>query len=231
LGLKSPKPILKLHRASQPITENTFYSQNSATATMEPRARAARHKGTLNFGQELDVMLQAYGAPANPDDPTKSSYSETVRVLDEIVTDFVIETCHDAVAIAAYSGRAKLKLADFEWALRKDMVKLGHTQTMIQKKKDIDSKKKVFDVGEVGGGNEGGYGGRIAVENLQGLAGEVGEEGTGKGKGRGKGKRKKKKEIEMAERGGDDAEAGADVDAKTDDGRQSKKAKSVRSEG
>ncbi|EXJ80003.1 hypothetical protein A1O3_08289 [Capronia epimyces CBS 606.96] len=178
---------------------------------MEPRARAGRHKGNLNFGPELSALLYAYGAPTHPDilkplgpssrqylsapptpnttnPPTSFSqpFPETLRVLDEILTDFIIETCHNAVSVATYSGRAKLKLSDFEFVLRRDSIKLGRVQEMFKKKRDIDNKKKLFDT------NEGREGTKLAVGDLVNLGEVVGEEGTGKGKGRGRGRRKKR---------------------------------------
>lgn len=188
---------------------------------MEPRARAARHKGSLNFGLELENMLQAFGAPAYPSPPLphdsslQKPYTETVRVLDEILTDFIIETCHEAVAVATYSGRAKLKMADFEWVLRKDVLKLGHVRGMFEKKRDIDSKKKAFDVADVGGEQA-----KVAVENLTTLAEEVGEEGTRKGIGRGRGRRKKREiaEVEDAKEGDDEGTERGSKKAKSDVG-------------
>ncbi|OCT50622.1 putative transcription initiation factor TFIID subunit 13 [Cladophialophora carrionii] len=178
---------------------------------MEPRARAGRHKNNLNFGPELSSLLYAYGAPTHPDivhplgsssrqylsgpntpntthppTPFTHPFPETLRVLDEMLTDFIIETCHDAVSVATYSGRAKLKLSDFEFVLRRDSIKLGRVQEMFKKKRDIDNKKKLFDT------NEGREGTKLAVGDLVNLGEVVGEEGTGKGKGRGRGRRKKR---------------------------------------
>jgi len=230
---------------------------------MEPRARAGRHKASLNFGHELSGLLFAYGAHTHPDivkpigsssrqyldksgsastttnsnnnnnndaaKPFHQPFPETVRVLDEILTDFIIETCHNAVSVATYSGRAKLKLSDFEFVLRRDAVKLGRVQEMFKKKRDIDNKKKLFDT------NEGREGTKMAVGDLVNLGEVVGEEGTGKGKGRGRGRRKKRDRDEGAGEGGDDARsavggggasqsvAGDDMDI---DDRASKKARS-----
>lgn len=178
---------------------------------MEPRARAGRHKANLNFNtsDELSSLLLAAGAPTHPDliaasrhpdsqnyiskPPTENRdnpptsftqpYPETLRVLDEILTDFIIETCHNAVAIASYSGRTKLKLADFEWVLRRDAMKLGRVQEMFRKKREVDSYRKVVTDGADA---------RMGVNELMELGGAVGEEGTGKGKGRGRGRRKKR---------------------------------------
>jgi transcription initiation factor TFIID subunit 13 len=201
----------------------------------EPRARAARHKNGLNFGKDLENLLFASGSPTHPDllhphpqtsqnylatlptpnkehppTPFTEPFPETVRVLDEILTDFIIETCHNAVAIASYSGRTKLKLADFEWVLRKDAMKLGRVSEMFRKEKELKDKRKVGDTGA---------GGKLAVNELIELGGVAGEEGTGKGKGRGRGRRKKRgiDEVDGDGVGGDEGDG---------EERGSKKAKS-----
>ena len=138
--------------------------------------------------------------PSSDPTPFTQPFPETVRVLDEILTDFIIETCHNAVSVATYSGRAKLKLSDFEYVLRRDSIKLGRVQEMFKKKRDIDNKKKLFDT------NEGKDGTKMAVGELMNLGEVVGEEGTGKGKGRGRGRRKKRdREDASTVGGGDDA--------------------------
>lgn len=138
------------------------------------------------------MMLTGCGSPGNPFDPKQSEpYLETLRCLDEIVTDFIIETCHAAVEVATYAGRQKLKPSDFEFMLRKDAQKLGHVQTMLERKKEIDNAKKVTNFDDLGGA-----GGRIGVDDLAALAQEAGEEGTRKGVGRGRGRRKRERESE-----------------------------------
>ena len=156
---------------------------------MEPRARVSRHKGTLNFPDDLRRLLFAYGAPSNPYSTSYEDaiYPETLRCLDDITTDFIIETCHNAVSVANLAGRQKLKLDDFLFALRKDEKKLGRVQLQFERKKEIEDAKKGFDSNVLGG-----EGKKLAVEDLEVLAGEVGEEGTGKGKGRGRGRKKRK---------------------------------------
>ena len=62
-------------------------------------------------------LLYAYGDDQEP-------LPETVRVLDAIVTDFVIENCHQAAQVATYAGRQKVKLDDFRFVMRKDAIKL-----------------------------------------------------------------------------------------------------------
>jgi transcription initiation factor TFIID subunit 13 len=138
-------------------------------------------------------MLIAFGAPMPPShiSPTLAAepYPETLRVLDEILTDFIIETCHAAAAVASYANRQKLKTSDFEFVLRKDKHKLGHVQSMFEKKRVLDRDRKGADFEGLGGG-------RMGVGDLEVLAEGAGEKGTAKGVGRGRGKRRKKAEID-----------------------------------
>ncbi|KAK4692133.1 transcription initiation factor TFIID subunit 13, partial [Lecanoromycetidae sp. Uapishka_2] len=107
----------------------------------EPRARAARHKGQMNFQQELKQMLYAFGDDHDPLD-------ETVRVLDEIVTDFIIETSHTAAKAAEVSGRTKLKIDDFKFAIRKDELSTGRVKELFAADKTLKASRQVLDPAE-----------------------------------------------------------------------------------
>ncbi|KAI9678139.1 MAG: Transcription initiation factor TFIID subunit 13 [Caeruleum heppii] len=104
----------------------------------EPRARAGLSRGQQNFAKELRILMYAYGDVREPLD-------ETVKVLDEIVTDFIIETCHEASAHASYARRQKIKVDDFTFALRKDPVKLGRVQELISMDKHLKALRKTFN--------------------------------------------------------------------------------------
>lgn len=86
-------------------------------------------------------MLYAYGDDKNPLD-------ETVRCLDEIVTDFIIETCHTAAKSAEVCGRTKLKNEDFMFAIRKDEVATGRVRELHAVEKKLKEARKQFDTGE-----------------------------------------------------------------------------------
>ena len=148
-------------------------------------------------------MLYAFGAPADPSlDPTvpPEPYPETLRLLDEIVTDFIIETCHSAVQFATYSGRQKLKIDDFLWVLRKDNAKLGRVKRALWKEKQMRASRRIFDASAMGGQQGKGPDG-LGVGELSTLAEEGGEVGTRKGVGRGRGRKRK---SENADEAGDD---------------------------
>ena len=86
-------------------------------------------------------MLYAYGDDKDPLD-------ETVRVLDEIVTDYIIETAHTANKAAEYSGRQKIKNDDFMFAIRKDEFATGRVRELHLMEKRLKEQRKQFDTGE-----------------------------------------------------------------------------------
>ncbi|EGY15840.1 Transcription initiation factor TFIID subunit 13 like protein [Verticillium longisporum] len=105
---------------------------------MEPRARAGKNVGRMNFSSnELGQLLFAHGDVRNP-------LPETIRVLDEILTEFIQGTAFEAARNASYAGRQKVKWEDFEFAFRKNPAFLGKVQEVFQKKGEIDNAKKIF---------------------------------------------------------------------------------------
>ncbi|KAJ9209901.1 hypothetical protein DTO166G4_8514 [Paecilomyces variotii] len=154
------------------------------TNMAEPRARAARHKGQMNFAPELRLLLLAYGDPSpHPSFPSEP-LPETVRVLDEIVTDFVLEMCHTAAQYATYSRRQKIKVDDFRFALRRDPNKLGRVQELLRMERELKEARKAFDQNDdqVGALKEAGKKGLGDVgESVDGVS-TAGKKAKGKGK-------------------------------------------------
>ncbi|KAI9727129.1 MAG: Transcription initiation factor TFIID subunit 13 [Chrysothrix sp. TS-e1954] len=152
---------------------------------MEPRMRV-RNKGQQFGTPDLEAFLTAFGSPLPPPPLPHSNTHEpthlpaTITVLDEIITTFIIETCHQAAICASYSHRSKIKVDDFKFALRGDPRKLGRVAELLGLDKEIKKKRKAFDV------DEGAVG--------RGKAGVVEEEDDDEGGKRrgGKGKRRKK---------------------------------------
>lgn len=87
----------------------------------------------------MKALLYAYG------DTSTTPLPETVKVLDEIVTDFIIETCHGAAASASYARRQKIKVDDFKFAIRKDPGKLGRVQELLAMDKELQAARRQFD--------------------------------------------------------------------------------------
>ncbi|KAL9122162.1 MAG: hypothetical protein Q9187_001277, partial [Circinaria calcarea] len=129
-GHSSEEEELAASISASLTTTNATELAEAAEAMAEPRARAARQKGQLNFETELKQLLYAFGDDINP-------LPETVRVLDEMVTDFIIEICHEAARAASYAGRQKVKVEDFMFAIRKNPVFLGRVQELMDMEKEL----------------------------------------------------------------------------------------------
>ncbi|KAI4640242.1 uncharacterized protein J4E79_011823 [Alternaria viburni] len=174
----------------------------------EPRMRL-RQKGQQFPTQDLEAFLLAFGDNDYP-------LPETMRVLDEIITDYIIETCHEAASVAHHARRAKIKLDDFKFMLRRDTGKLGRVSEMLETDKELKRKRKAFDTdegavlvekdgGEGGeGGGGGGGGGREGGGKLGRPRKKVDGGGGGDGDGGGEEPKKKKKKKKV-DGGGDDA--------------------------
>ncbi|KAK3191345.1 hypothetical protein K4F52_002556 [Lecanicillium sp. MT-2017a] len=105
---------------------------------MEPRARAGKNVGKMNFSHnELAQLLYAHGDVKNP-------LPETVRVLDEILTDFMQSIAFESARAAHYSGRQKIKYEDFEFAFRKNPAFLGKVQEVFEKQKEIKKAREIL---------------------------------------------------------------------------------------
>jgi transcription initiation factor TFIID subunit 13 len=86
-------------------------------------------------------LLYAHGDIKNP-------MPETVRVLDEILTDFMQSIAFEANRAANYSGRQKIKYEDFEFAFRKNPLFLGKVQEVFEKQKEIKKAREILRDGE-----------------------------------------------------------------------------------
>ncbi|KAH0594263.1 hypothetical protein MHUMG1_08102 [Metarhizium humberi] len=100
---------------------------------MEPRARAGKNV--------VAQLLYAHGDVKNP-------LPETIRVLDEILTDFMQSIAFEATRAAHYSGRQKIKYEDFEFAFRKNPAFLGKVQEVFEKQKEIKKAREILRDGE-----------------------------------------------------------------------------------
>ncbi|KAJ5112231.1 Transcription initiation factor TFIID subunit 13 [Penicillium argentinense] len=157
----------------------------------EPRARVARHKGQMNFPTELRLLLQAYGDPAPHSSFPQEPLPETVRVLDEIVTDFILELCHGAAQVAHHARRQKIKVDDFRFALRRDPNKLGRVQELLRMERELKEARKAFDQNDDQVAKDAGKKGKGAASD---------DEPTDAGKkNKGKGKRAARRESDATE--------------------------------
>jgi transcription initiation factor TFIID subunit 13 len=137
---------------------------------------------------------------------------------------YIIETCHEAASVAHHARRAKIKLDDFKFMLRRDTTKLGRVSEMMDKDKMLKQQRKAFDTDEGTmlakddgskskrgreGGGEGGDAGESGGKGGKdgGVAGKARSEAGSKrdagGGGPEDGERKKKKRKKNKDRVGD----------------------------
>lgn len=136
----------------------------------------------------MRLLLLAYGDPApHPDFPSEP-LPETVRVLDEIVTDYVLELCHGAAQVAHHAGRQKVKVDDFRFALRRDANKLGRVQELLHMERELKEARKAFDHQDDQVAKEAGKKGAAAAALDEDEAASVSGTAVSK-KSKGKGKR------------------------------------------
>ncbi|KAI0100694.1 TFIID-18kDa-domain-containing protein [Hypoxylon sp. NC0597] len=133
---------------------------------MEPRARAGKNVGKETFNaKEVRALLYGFGDVQDP-------LPETVRVLDEIVTEFLEGVCFEASRHAQVAGRQKLKFDDFEFALRRNPQYLGKVKSMIEKRQTIKEMRRTFDQEDDALAKEHGKdGGRAAANGEDELLG------------------------------------------------------------
>ncbi|KAK0706725.1 transcription initiation factor IID, 18kD subunit-domain-containing protein [Lasiosphaeria miniovina] len=182
---------------------------------MEPRARAGKNVGKMNFAHnELAQLL--YG-----DGDVKAPLPETVRVLDEIVTDFIQGVSFEATRAAHHAGRQKVKFEDFEFAMRRNPRYMGKIQEVFEKKKEIEAARKNFNIDDQlvretnaeekqakqASAKEGGAKG--------GSAGEGGSKGGSAAGGAARGAKRPRPTEEELDEGDDDLDAEADIGTAT----------------
>lgn len=100
------------------------------------RSRPKRRQNL--FVKELRTLMYAFG-----DDP--SPLQDSVQMLDEIVTEYIVDMCHDAARMASQARRNKIKVDDFKFALRRDPRKLGRVEELLVMTKVIADARKQFD--------------------------------------------------------------------------------------
>jgi len=73
---------------------------------------------------------------------------ETVRVLDEIATEFIQGVSFEATRTAHHAGRQKVKFEDFEFSMRKNPMFMGKIRETFEKKKEIDRARHIMNEDE-----------------------------------------------------------------------------------
>jgi transcription initiation factor TFIID subunit 13 len=87
------------------------------------------------------ALLYGHGDVATPVDGT-------IKVLDEILSDFIINLSLESYLPASIAGRQKVKLDDVKFACRKNPKFLGKIQENIEKKEEIEKARKMADAND-----------------------------------------------------------------------------------
>lgn len=156
---------------------------------MEPRQRP-RQTGAFFNPTDIATILYAYGDEINP-------LPETIRVLDSIIVDFILELCYEADARAAHAPRVKVKGDDIQFAVRHKETMLGQNQHLVDHSQHMAAQRQMMDLGD----------GKVTKKNL---AEQEKEE------------RERKAEEQKMKRKGEgreDFEAVVDREGMSDDGR------------
>lgn len=77
------------------------------------------------------------------DDP--NPLQESVELLDDLVTEYIVDMCHEAAKMATHARRNKIKVDDFKFALRRDPKKLGRVEELLLMSKVIADARKQFN--------------------------------------------------------------------------------------
>ncbi|KAK9313735.1 transcription initiation factor IID, 18kD subunit-domain-containing protein [Lipomyces starkeyi] len=93
------------------------------------------------FTNDVRALMYAFGDVPNPE-------RESVAVLEDILTDYIVDMCHEAARMARTTNRNKVKVDDFKFALRRDYRKLGRVEELQRLSKEIHEARKTFDDSE-----------------------------------------------------------------------------------
>lgn len=88
------------------------------------------------FIKDLKSLMYAFGDDKQP-------ALDSVKILEDIVIDYINEMCLEAARVAG--TRNKLKVDDFKFILRNDPRKLGRVEELLTLQRIIADARKQFD--------------------------------------------------------------------------------------
>lgn len=155
---------------------------------MPARTSGRRTSPTKSVRGFFPRTLKPLAASANPGHPppavtqfliahgdSRQPLPETIRILDEILTEFIQGVSFEATRVAQLAGRQKVKYEDFQFAMRKNPVFLGKAAENKELREIIDKQRKVFNEDEM-----------IKEDLGDGAGGPAAAGGSGGGPGRGR---------------------------------------------
>lgn len=121
--------------------------------------------------------------------PSLHAHKSHVETSTHPILSYIIEICYEAESHARYAGRQKLKIDDFNFALRHDTKKLGRVQELLETDRDLKQRRKFFEApDEVKVAKEEERAAKRAKKDKDG-----GEDEGGKGRKKGRGRSKSAK--------------------------------------
>lgn len=96
-----------------------------------------RRKKKQYFTKDVENLLYALG-----DGPV--STDATIQALDELLHEYLVDTCHDLMLYAKSQGRTRIKMNDLVFVLRNDPLKLARYQYVITQNSYIKKMKQMI---------------------------------------------------------------------------------------
>lgn len=73
---------------------------------------------------------------------------DTVDALEDVLVNFIVDTCHDAIDFAKVTKRQKIKVDDFAFSWRRDPVKYGRVFELLRLQEVINKARKQYQTVE-----------------------------------------------------------------------------------
>lgn len=116
-------------RGRPSIKKTNLFSKDRASTT------TTRNLTLVLTIKTVASMMYAFG--------DTDSTTESIAVMEDILTDFITELCLGASRAAGQ--RQKVRVDDFKFVLRNDPKKLGRVEELLNLQKEIQKAKKLFD--------------------------------------------------------------------------------------
>ncbi|CAK7909240.1 transcription initiation factor TFIID subunit 13 [[Candida] anglica] len=104
-----------------------------------PMVNTKRRRKQRLFTKDIEQLLFSLGDPSYGLEPT-------VNALEEVLTEFLTDLCHNTSVYARAHGRNKVKMDDFPFALRNDPLKLARIEYIIKQSQRIEKAKKMYNL-------------------------------------------------------------------------------------
>ncbi|CAO1619976.1 unnamed protein product [Sympodiomycopsis kandeliae] len=127
-----------------PVPSSSKQAKLTEDAPKTRGRRAIQYRGL--FAKDLPSMMYGFGDAREPD-------AQSIEVMEALTINFLTDLCHrcrpapysfPASRGYAYSNRAKVKIDDIRFALRKDEKKLARLEELLYLEGIINGAKKIL---------------------------------------------------------------------------------------